>query len=136
MMFTWSHSENIFFQPLGSMKSRFGGHIGIPTNYVYDKIEDIERGDIRIRDQLINWSSEDGKILQNSLVLSEIEQVFGMVRSILQVKTHKLLLTSLYAPVCLMSMYATGYYVNQKMRLYTKPLAVSNEFLCQQERSI
>lgn len=107
------------------MKSRFGGHIGIPANYTYDKIGDIERGDIRTRDQTIDWSSEHGQILQNALILTDIEQVFGMATSILQVKTHKLLMTSLYPPLCLLSMYATAYYINQRMKFFSRPLAVS-----------
>lgn len=116
------------------MKSRFGGHIGIPTNYTYDTIADIERGDIRTRDQPIAWSSEHGKILQNSLVLTEIEQIFGMARSILQVKTHKLLITSMYPPLCLVSMYGFGHYLNLKMKFHSRPLIVSKRclFFCAQ----
>jgi len=109
---------------IGSLKSRFGGHVGVPANYLYDKISDIERGEIRARDKEINWSSEDGKMLQNSLVLSEIEQVFAITKSIMLLKTHKLLLTSLYPPLCLLSIYGTAHYLNQKMNLYARPLMV------------
>lgn len=97
----------------------------MPTNYLYDTIADIERGDMRVRDKEINWSSEDGKTLQNSLVLSEIEQVFGIARSIMLIKTHKLLLTSMYPPLCLLSIYGAAQYVNRKMNLYARPLVVS-----------
>ncbi|KAG4069494.1 hypothetical protein HA402_006860 [Bradysia odoriphaga] len=109
---------------LGSTKSRFGAHIGIPTNYLYDKISDIERPDMRVRYKEIKWSSEDGITLQNSLVLTEMEQVFGLARSILMVKSHKLLLESFYPPVCIMAMYGAGYYINQKMRLHGRPLGM------------
>ncbi len=112
---------------LGTTKSRFGGHIGIPTNYLYDTIASIERADMRVRDKEIDWSSEDGKTLQQSLVLSEIEQVFGLARSILLIKTHKLFLNSLYPPVTLMTIYGIGQYLNQRMNLYARPLAVGGK---------
>lgn len=112
-------------QLLGSLKSRYGGYIGIPTNYLYDRISEIERSGIRYKDKEINWSSKDGESLQNSLVLSEIEQVFGIARAIMQIKTHKLLLTSLYSPICLVSMYGTAHYFNKRMNLYARPLMVS-----------
>lgn len=109
---------------IGSTKSRFGGHIGIPMNYLYEKISDIERPDIRVRSKEVEWSSEHGKILQDSLVLTDTEQVFGITRSILMVKTHKLLIESFYPPICFMFIYGVGYYINEKMRLHGRPLAI------------
>lgn len=82
---------------------------------------------MRVRDKEIDWSSEDGKTLQQSLVLSEIEQVFGLARSILLIKTHKLFLNSLYPPVTLMTIYGIGQYLNQRMNLYARPLAVGGK---------
>lgn len=111
----------------GTLKSRFSAHIGIPINYLYDKISDIERSSIKAKDKEIDWSSSDGKNLQESLVLSEMEQVFGMASSILLLKTHKLLLTSLYPAICLLAMYGAGQYFNRKLNLYVKPLAVSGK---------
>lgn len=121
-----SHFEkNHFNRFTGSTKSKFGAHIGIPVNYTYETVKDIERGDIRTRDKEVSWSSEDGQNLQESLVLSEKEQVFGMARSILLVKSHKLMITSVQGPACLMATYAIGHLLNQSGRFYTRPLGVS-----------
>lgn len=115
----------------GSTKSRFGGLIGIPTNYLYDKISDIERADMRTKGgKEISWSSNDGQILQNSLILSEAEQVFGMARSILLIKSHKLLLESFYAPFSLYTVYGIASYINQKQNLFARPLPVSGNDFC------
>lgn len=100
-------------------------------NYLYEKISDIERPDIRVRSKEVEWSSEHGKILQDSLVLTDTEQVFGIARSILMVKTHKVSIESFYPPICLMFIYGVGYYINEKMRLHGRPLAVS----CQNTRN-
>lgn len=109
---------------IGTTKSRFGGHIGIPINYLYEKISDIERPEIKARNNEIKWSSEDGQTLQRSLVLTDAEQVFGIARSILMVKTHKMMIESFYPPICFMFIYGAGYYINEKMRLHGRPLGL------------
>lgn len=114
---------------LGSTKSRFGAFVGVPTNYCYDSTQQIEKGDIQLRQTNIKWGSEDGQMLQESLVLTEDEQIFGMARSMLQIKTHKLLLTSLYAPVSLFFVYTLGSHLNQRGNLYVRPLGVSFFFV-------
>lgn len=112
---------------IGTTKSRFSAHVGVPINYFYRTADDIERGEIQIRQKEINWdNSEDGRMLQESLVLTEKEQIFSMARSILQLNTHKLLLTTIYAPFTIMLSYAFGQYVNRSMNLYVRPLGVSS----------
>lgn len=110
---------------LGSTKSRYGALVGVPTNYAYDTVQQIEKGEIQLQQTPIKWASEDGQMLQDSLVLTEDEQIFGMARSILQIKSHKLLLTSLYAPVTLIIVYTMGAHLNQRGNLYARPLGVS-----------
>lgn len=73
----------------------------------------------------IKWESEDGARLQDALVLTEDEQIFGISRSILQIKSHKLLISSLYGPLSIFSVYNVGAYLNKRGNLYVRPLGVS-----------
>lgn len=84
---------------------------------------------MKVRDKEIDWSSEDGQNLQNALVLTEIEQVFGMARSILLVKTNILMLTSFYAPLCLAAVYGANHYLNLRMKLHARHVRVSRNIL-------
>lgn len=103
----------------------------MPMNYFYDKTSDIDKSSIMVKGKSIDWSSEHGESLQNSIVLSEIEQVFGISAAILERNTHKVMITSFYPAFCLYSVYTTGIFVNQKMNLYIKPLSVSErESIC------
>lgn len=109
---------------IGTTKSRFNAFVGIPTNYFYKTVNDIERSDIKIRQKEIKWDSPDGLQLQNALVLTEKEQIFSISRSILQLNTHKLLLSSLYGPFSVALSYGIGQFINLRLNLYVKPLPV------------
>lgn len=109
---------------IGSTKSRFGAFVGVPANYMYDTPTSIDTGKIQLKCENIAWSSEDGQKLREALVLTEDEQIFGVARSILQVKSHKLLLSSMYAPVALFTVYAMGATINRRGNLYVRPLGL------------
>lgn len=109
---------------IGTTKSRFCGFVGIPTNYCYDTVQDVERADIQLQQNQIAWSTDEGKLLQESLVLTEDEQVFAMARSILQIQTHKLLMSSFYGPFSICFVYAIANYVNTRANLYARPRQV------------
>ncbi|XP_058067000.1 transmembrane protein 177 [Anopheles bellator] len=105
----------------GSFKSRFGAYVGIPVNYEYDSVAEIDRKDIQIRGQPINWSSEGGKTLEQALVLSEDEQVFGITREILMMRTHKVLIQSLIPTVSWIFSYSLGSQLNERCNFYARP---------------
>lgn len=107
---------------IGSTKSRFGAAIGVPANYAYDNASHIEKDKIQLKCESIKWSTLDGQKLADALVLTEDEQIFGMARSVLQVKSHKLLLSSLYGPGVLFSIYALGSTINRRGNLYVRPV--------------
>lgn len=109
---------------IGSTKSRFGALIGVPASYAYDNATHIETDKIQLKCDSIKWSTPDGQKLADALVLTEDEQIFGMARSILQVKSHKLLMTSMYAPSVLFSVYTMGSLVNRRGNLYVRPLGL------------
>ncbi|XP_037949768.1 transmembrane protein 177-like [Teleopsis dalmanni] len=108
----------------GSIKYRFGSEFGIPVNYSYASPNDIKRSEIRFRDKEINWNSESGKLLEESIVLTEQEQIFSFCKSILQLQTHKILMNSIFPSITFIGMYAVGNYVNLRNNFYARPLAL------------
>ncbi|XP_067634007.1 transmembrane protein 177 [Eurosta solidaginis] len=108
----------------GSTKSRFGALIGIPINFSYADKSDINRQEIRFRDQSIKWSSDAGKLLEDAIVLTEDEQLFGLCKSILQLQTHRVLLNSLFPSISFLSVYTIGHYLNMRMNLLARPFSL------------
>ncbi|XP_011197420.2 transmembrane protein 177 [Bactrocera dorsalis] len=108
----------------GSTKYRFGGALGIPVNYAYSDPKDINRQDIRFRDQTIDWNTDAGKLLQDAIVLTEDEQLFGLCKSVLQLQTHRVLLNSLFPSISFLTMYTIGHYLNLRMNLLAGPFSL------------
>lgn len=109
----------------GSTKYRSGAILGIPVNYCYNNINEINRNEVRFRNEEINWNSESGKLLQEAIILTEDEKVFGLCSSILQVQTHRVLLNSLFPSISFLSMYTLGRYLNMNLNLFARPMGVS-----------
>lgn len=109
----------------GTTKFRFGAALGIPVNYAYSSTDDIKRGDIRFRDQQIDWNSESGKLLEQAIVLTEDEQVFGLSKAILQLQTHRVLLNSIFPSVSFLMVYTIGHYLNLRLNLFARHGSVS-----------
>lgn len=99
--------------------------MGLPWNYSYDTVENIEKQDIRFRNEEIKWNTEQGKLLEESLILSEDEQIFGIFKSILQLQTHRVLLNSIYPSATFIFVYGVGNVINQRLNLYARPLSVN-----------
>lgn len=109
---------------IGSTKFKYGALTGIPTNYMYTSPNDIERGEITIRGQKVNWSSEGGKNLEQALVLSDDEQVFGIAREIIQLQTQKVLLNSIFPCASIIGIYTMAHALNTKLLLLQRPFSV------------
>ncbi|XP_049299562.1 transmembrane protein 177 [Anopheles funestus] len=105
----------------GSFKTRYGAYVGIPSNFEYDSAAAIDRTDIKIRNQPIDWNTEPGKLLEDALVLSEDEQVFGIARELLTMKTHKTLIQSIIPTVSWMFTYSLASQVNERCNFYVRP---------------
>ncbi|KAH8398968.1 hypothetical protein KR222_004290 [Zaprionus bogoriensis] len=104
----------------GTTKFRNGAALGIPINYGYSNTGDIQRGEIRFRDKQIDWSSDGGKLLEQAIVLSEDEQVFGLSKAILQLQTHRVLLNSLFPSISFLMVYTIGHYLNLRLNLFAR----------------
>ncbi|EAT46501.1 AAEL002362-PA [Aedes aegypti] len=108
----------------GSMKARYGGVVGIPINYDYDSPADIEKTDMLIGNRKVDWSSEGGKLLDQCLVLSEDEQVFGMAREILTLNSNKRLVQAIIPTVTWVFTYSAASLINQRCNFYVRPLSL------------
>jgi len=109
---------------IGSTKFRFGGLLGIPVNYTYTAPADISKSSITIRGQPIDWNSHGGKLLEQSLVLSDDEQVFGILREILQLWNNSVYLNSSYSTGSVVAYYIATNTLNSKLRLFSRPLSL------------
>ncbi|XP_055532314.1 transmembrane protein 177 [Wyeomyia smithii] len=108
----------------GSMKSRFGGIVGIPANFEYNSAADIEKQDVILQGRKINWSSEGGKLLEECLILNEDEQVFAICREILTLNTHKRFIQSVIPSAVWFFTYNLASLVNRRNNLYIRPFSL------------
>ncbi|XP_053688140.1 transmembrane protein 177 [Sabethes cyaneus] len=108
----------------GSMKSRFGGVVGIPANFEYTSAADIEKQDVVLQGRKINWSSEGGKLLEECLVLSEDEQVFAIAREMLTLNSQKRLIQSIIPATVWYFTYNLASLVNSRNNLYVRPFSL------------
>lgn len=113
----------------GTTKSKYGAVIGIPANYSYDTESQIDKKDIKLKTESVNWSSAEGERLQNALVLTEDEQVFGIAREILMSLGYQPGLNVIYPAWTVFFMHLFGRFLNEKLHLLHRPAQV-NYRLC------
>lgn len=109
---------------IGSLKYKFGALVGIPINYTYTAHNEIDKSEIIIRGKPVDWSSKGGKLFEESLVLTEDEQIFGITRELIQLRYNKVLLNSLYPTATIFFMYTIASGLNSKLRLFYRPLSL------------
>lgn len=109
---------------IGCTKFRNGARVGIPVNYSYESVNDIDRTDIMMRSKKIDWNSKAGQLLEDALLLSEDEKVFGITRAILESNTYKPILQSAYPIGTILFMYTAAAAMNRNLKLFYRPFAV------------
>uniref|UniRef100_A0A1A9WQF2 Transmembrane protein 177 n=1 Tax=Glossina brevipalpis TaxID=37001 RepID=A0A1A9WQF2_9MUSC len=108
----------------GYTKSRFGIKIGVPVNYDYDSIDSVKWNEITYKNKEINWDSENGKLLKQSIVLTEAEQTFGFCKALLQAQTNSVILNSIFPAITFLAMYTFGRYLNLSQGLLSRPFGL------------
>ncbi|CAK9799412.1 Transmembrane protein 177 [Anthophora quadrimaculata] len=78
------HDIDVFHA--GSIRTKHGAIIGIPANFQYQNINNINDQTITIQNVLIDWDTNAGKQFQHSLILSENAQKFALAQRVLIVK--------------------------------------------------
>lgn len=111
------------------MNSTYGGWIGIPINYLYDSTRDIDRMNIKLRTESIDWSSDHGRLLERSIVLTEDEKMFGLLRSILELQNYNHIHTTLVPSATIFGLYVSAQTLNNKYNLFKLPQVVRIHFL-------
>lgn len=109
---------------IGSYHSVFGSAIGIPANFDYEKPSDIPRSEIVLNNQTVPWGSEVGKLLEKSLIFTEDEQIFAMLKEILACRTWQWPLNCFYSTVFVISTYAMALTLNNKLNLRQRPFSL------------
>lgn len=110
---------------IGSFNFRYGTKIGIPVNYTFTAKDEIPRGDITVKGyEQVKWGSEGGKLLEEALVLTEKEQIFGIAREMIDAKNQNILVTSLYGSGSILMYYVMSSEINHKFKLFTRPLGL------------
>lgn len=107
------------------MNSSYSGWIGLPISYMYRSPQDIDKMNIQVRTEPIDWNSKYGELLENSLLLTEEEKLFGMMRSILELKNYNHVHSTLVPAGAIFGLYTTAQAINKKYNLYQLPRPVS-----------
>lgn len=107
---------------LCSINSRFGVAIGIPVNFNYKSLQDIEKDDIKVNQKNVDWTSETGEKLADALILPEKVQEFAICREILMTHNNKIIFDSAYPFVTIFMMYNIAQSLNKKMDFYNRPI--------------
>ncbi|KAF9809758.1 hypothetical protein SFRURICE_000239 [Spodoptera frugiperda] len=108
----------------GSMNSRFGVAIGIPVNFRYKTLADLEADDIQVNQKKVDWESETGRKLADALILPEKVQEFAICREIMMTQNNKIMYESAYPFTCLFLAYNLSQFLNRKLNLYAGPPAL------------
>ncbi len=94
-----------------------GAIVGIPATINYKTTDDVQRDEILVSGQKVDWEGEAGQSLQNSIVLTEKAKRFMIAREIQYTNSNHLYGTAtLLTGSCLVA-YTTGFYVNRGFQL-------------------
>ncbi|XP_063620965.1 transmembrane protein 177 [Cydia splendana] len=108
----------------GSSSSKYGVAVGIPVNFTYKSVADLENADIKVNQKKIDWTSEAGQKLADSLILPERVQQFAICREILMTHNNKVQYEATFPFICIFFVYNLTTYLNRKLNLYSGPAAM------------
>ncbi|CAD0199834.1 unnamed protein product [Chrysodeixis includens] len=105
----------------GNINSKFGVAVGIPVNFTYKSLEDLEKDNIMANQKPVDWTSETGKKLADALILPEKVQEFAICREIMMTQNNKVIYESTYPFTCIFFAYNASLYLNKRLNLYMAP---------------
>lgn len=112
------------------MSSNYFGWVGVPSNYLYETPDDIDKENIRIGQNVVKWNSEDGALLEQAIILTNEEQLFAFCNAVYELNSNKLYYDNLTPSAILLALYAGGVLTNQKQNLYIRPAWVCSYNPC------
>lgn len=82
--------------------------VGLPRNSIFNTVQDIETANIRFEGKLIDWESNLGKALKESLLFSEKEIKFLIGHELTHIKEFDFVYSAAHAFTCFYGFYKIG----------------------------
>lgn len=127
--YQYQHIELYFEIKTGSVNSTYYGWVGIPLNYLYESTLDIDRLNLKLRNEKIDWNCKYGELLEKSLVLTDDEKLFGITRTVLELRNYNHIHSTLIPFGTVFGTYVSAQALNQRLNLFQMHRFVSNTFL-------
>ncbi|OWR53330.1 hypothetical protein KGM_208573 [Danaus plexippus plexippus] len=102
----------------GSTSSKYGVLIGIPVNFTYKSLEDVEKQDVQVNGKPLDLTTEVGKKLGEAIILPEKVKDFAICREILMAQNSKIIFQSTFPFVSIFLVYNMAQYLNRRLNLY------------------
>lgn len=109
------------------MNSSYYGWVGIPLNFFYTSTHDIDRFNLKLRNETINWNSKYGELLEKSMVLTDDEKLFGITKSVMELHNYNYIHRSLVPTFTVFGLYCSTQWINRRFGLFHIPRTVSDE---------
>ncbi|KAI0214355.1 transmembrane protein 177 [Lamellibrachia satsuma] len=101
----------------GCLKLRTGAIVGIPASFAYKQPDDVDREKLIVNEKEVNWSSDAGTQLLESLVLSKDAKAFAIAREIGYANTYHLWADAFLKCIFAYAAYATGFGINTRFQM-------------------
>ncbi|CAL8096001.1 unnamed protein product [Orchesella dallaii] len=105
----------------GSINMRTGSIVGVPRHFSYGSPAHVEKNDIMVENKPIEWGSDGGQLLKDSLVVSERAQKFAIAREIVMTDTHSPYIHGGLGGFALFTYYCITRTVNDKFYGLARP---------------
>lgn len=96
---------------------------------MYESINDVDKVNVKLGEKSIDWNSKYGQLLKNSLVLTEDEKEFGLLKTTLELRNNNFQHGTLIPCACIFGLYTISQSINRKLGLYHRPRPVCVTFL-------
>lgn len=108
----------------GSLRTRQGSIIGLPVNFTYHNIESIDKNQIIMNNEPVDWSRDDAKKLLESFLLSDDGKKYAIAREILMTDNYNIIIQSIASALLTGGVYVLSAHLNDSLSLFDKPRTI------------
>ncbi|XP_012274091.1 uncharacterized protein LOC105696291 [Orussus abietinus] len=101
---------------------KFGSYIGIPINFTYKRIGEINTNRVSVNSEVLDINHPMAKPFLESLILSESAQKFAFAKEILQSQTMEGVINPSFTAGFVIMMYSACRYLNRSFKLLHQPV--------------
>lgn len=112
----------------GSVNSSYYGWVGIPLNFFYASSQDIDRFNLKLRNETVNWNSKHGEMLEKSLILTEDEKLFGITKAVIELRNYNYIHRTAIPALTVFGLYCSTQWINRRFGLFQIPRTVRDDF--------